>query len=182
MVEVGSRAPSFTLTDQRGNAVALDDLLGRHAGVVVFFYPKAMTSGCTQESCDFQARAAAFAKQGYAVVGVSPDAPARQAKFAEKEALADLLLLADEDHRVADAFGAWGEKTLYGRKYHGVLRKTFVVGKDGTVAAAWPSVKIPGHADAVLASVGGGAKAPAASPVKKKAAKKKAAEKKAKKA
>lgn len=175
MLEVGARAPSFTLQDPRGDAVALADLLARHAGVVVFFYPKAMTSGCTQESCDFQARAAAFAERGYAVVGLSPDAPERQAKFVEKEGLQDLLLLSDAEHRVADAFGAWGEKTLYGRRYQGVLRSTFVIGKDGTVTAAWPTVKIAGHADAVLAALGGAPAAPAAKKKKAAAAKKKAA-------
>ncbi|MCO5171405.1 MAG: thioredoxin-dependent thiol peroxidase [Planctomycetes bacterium] len=172
MIDVGSAAPKFALTDQRGNSVRLSDLLARGAGAVLFFYPKAMTPGCTQESCDFEARAAAFAGEGVAVVGISPDAPERQARFAEKEGLGSLLLLSDPDHRVAAAYGAWGKKTLYGREFEGVLRSTFLVGKDGKVLRAWRGVKVNGHADAVLAAAGG----EAAPPAKKKApaAKKKA--------
>src|SRR5688572_1544010 len=135
MVAVGARVTSFTLLDQRGQPVSLDDLLTRHEGVVVYFFPKAMTGGCTQESCDFQARAAAFEKQGYPVLGISPDAPDRQAKFEAKEGLSALRLFSDVDHAVAESFDAWGEKTLYGRKYMGVFRKTFVIGKDGMVTA-----------------------------------------------
>ncbi|MCW8141356.1 MAG: thioredoxin-dependent thiol peroxidase [Planctomycetota bacterium] len=172
MIDVGSPAPDFALTDQHGNTARLADLLARGAGAVLFFYPKAMTPGCTQESCDFEARAAAFAGEGVAVVGISPDSPERQAKFADKEGLGSLLLLSDPDHRVAAAYGAWGKKSLYGREFQGVLRSTFLIGKDGKVQRAWRSVKVNGHADAVLAAAGGEA-APAA---KKKApaAKKKA--------
>ncbi|MBX3465686.1 MAG: peroxiredoxin [Planctomycetes bacterium] len=171
MIDVGSPAPDFALTDQHGNTARLADLLARGAGAVVFFYPKAMTPGCTQESCDFEARAAAFAGEGVAVVGISPDSPERQAKFADKEGLGSLLLLSDPDHRTAEAYGAWGKKSLYGREFEGVLRSTFLIGKDGKVQGAWRSVKVNGHADAVLAAAGG-----AAAPAKKKApaAKKKA--------
>ena len=177
MVDVGSPAPKFSLTDQRGQTVTLDGLLKRGSGVVVYFFPKAMTPGCTVESCDFEARAAAFAGQGMTVVGVSPDSPERQAKFAQKEGLESLVLLSDPDHRVAEAFGAWGKKTLYGRAFEGVLRSTYMIGKNGKVARAWKTVKVNGHADAVLAATSGDDGA--AAPAKKKTAAKKAPAKKA---
>ncbi len=174
MVDVGSPAPKFSLTDQRGQTVTLDGLLKRGAGVALYFFPKAMTPGCTVESCDFEARAAAFAGEGVTVVGVSPDSPERQAKFAAKEGLDSLVLLSDPDHRVAAAYGAWGKKTLYGRAFEGVLRSTYLIDAEGKVARAWKSVKVAGHADAVLAAAGGEAEAGAA-PAKKKATKKKKA-------
>lgn len=174
MVDVGSPAPKFSLLDQRGQTVTLDGLLRNGSGVVLYFFPKAMTPGCTVESCDFQARAGAFAGEGLTIVGVSPDRPERQARFAEKEGLDSIVLLSDPDHRVAEAYGAWGKKTLYGRAFEGVIRSTFVIGKDGKVAHAWRSVKVAGHADEVFSAATG-----AAAPAAKKAAAKKAARKKA---
>lgn len=175
MLDVGSTAPKFSLTDQSGTDVSLKGLLARGAGVVVFFYPKAMTGGCTQESCDFEARAAALAGHGLTIVGISPDSPERQRKFADKEGLGSLVLLSDPDHAVAGAFGAWGSKTLYGRAYEGVLRSTFLIDKTGKVASVWRNVKVNGHAEAVLAAASGAGKTgPAAKPVKKPLAKNKA--------
>lgn len=145
----GDKAPAFALKDQDGNTVKLADFKGK--ALVIFFYPKADTPGCTREAIAFTSLAKEFAKAGAAVIGASPDPCAKQKKFEEKHKLG-VRLLADEDHKVAEAFGAWGEKKNYGKTYMGIIRSTFLI-KDGKVAKAWSNVKVDGHAEAVLDAV-----------------------------
>jgi thioredoxin-dependent peroxiredoxin len=128
----GDTAPAFTLTDQSGSQVSLGDFAGRR--VLVFFYPKADTPGCTTQACGL--RDVADEAGDTQILGISPDAPAKQAKFDDKYSLG-YPLLADEDHAVAEAFGVWGEKKLYGKAYMGIIRSAFLVGPDGTVEQAW---------------------------------------------
>jgi peroxiredoxin Q/BCP len=146
-LEVGKKAPDFTLQDQDGNPVKLSGFKGRR--VVVFFYPKASTPGCTQESCDFRDEIAAFTKQKVAVLGVSKDTPAAQKKFQEKYDL-PFPLLADPTLEVHKAWGVWGEKVMYGKKVMGTIRTTVVVGADGKVEQVFGKVKVTGHVAAVL--------------------------------
>lgn len=120
--------------------------------VVIYFYPKDDTKGCTQEAQDFSARADAFAAAGASVIGISKDPPASHAKFARKHDLA-VMLGSDEDGSVCAAFGVWGEKQMYGRSYFGIERATFLFGADGRMAQAWRKVRVPGHVDTVLAAV-----------------------------
>ena len=136
------KAPDFTLLDQDRNPVSLSDFSGRR--VVVFFYPKAMTPGCTAEACDFRDSYQDFLAAGMAVVGVSPDPPEDLARFREKDNL-PFPLLSDADHRVAEAFGAWGPKKLYGREMVGLIRSTFVLGPDGEVVRDYRNVRTKGH-------------------------------------
>ncbi len=136
------KAPDFTLLDQDRNPVSLSDFSGRR--VVVFFYPKAMTPGCTAEACDFRDSYQEFLAAGMAVVGVSPDPPEDLARFREKDNL-PFPLLSDADHRVAEAFGAWGPKKLYGREMVGLIRSTFVLGPDGEVERDYRNVRAKGH-------------------------------------
>ena len=141
-LEPGRKAPDFTLPDAEGRPVSLADLRGRR--VVVYFYPKAATPGCTTQACDFRDSLERFTADGFAVVGISPDPPQALAAFAEKEALT-FPLLSDADHRVAEAYGAWGEKNNYGRTYEGLVRSTVVVGPDGDVELAQYNVRATGH-------------------------------------
>lgn len=134
-LKAGDPAPDFALTDQSGQTLRLADLRGRR--VLVFFYPKADTPGCTTQACGL--RDIADEVGDTAIVGVSPDKPARQARFDEKYGLG-FPLLADEDHAVADAYGVWGERSMYGKKYMGINRSAFLVAEDGTVAEAWYKV------------------------------------------
>jgi peroxiredoxin Q/BCP len=138
----GDAAPDFTLPDADGNAVTLSSLRGRR--VVVYFYPAAMTPGCTKEACDFRDSLASLAASGFAVLGISPDAPAKLAKFRNRDGL-NFPLLSDPQHEVLTAYGAWGEKMMYGKKSVGVIRSTFVVGPDGTIEKAQYGVKATGH-------------------------------------
>ena len=138
----GQTAPSFTLSDQDGTPVSLNDFAGRK--VIVYFYPAAATPGCTKQACDFRDSLASLESEGYAVVGISPDPQATLARFREKEALT-FPLLSDEDHQVAAAYGAWGEKKNYGRTYEGLIRSTVVVDENGTVAVAQYNVRATGH-------------------------------------
>jgi peroxiredoxin Q/BCP len=138
----GDPAPDFTLTSDTGEEVTLSDLRGRK--VIVYFYPAAMTPGCTTQACDFSDSLESLQGAGYEVLGISKDAPAKLAKFRERDALA-LTLLSDEDLRVHRAYGAYGEKKLYGKLVEGVLRSTFVVGEDGTIEQAQYNVKATGH-------------------------------------
>jgi peroxiredoxin Q/BCP len=133
---------SFNLPNQDGDLVSSDDFAGRR--LVMFFYPAAMTPGCTKESCDFRDNYDKFAAAGYEIVGVSPDPPARNAKFKEKEGL-NFDLLSDEDKTLAESLGAWGEKNLYGKIGLGLIRSTFVIGPDGQVEKAYPNVRATGH-------------------------------------
>jgi thioredoxin-dependent peroxiredoxin len=138
----GDAAPAFTLTDQDGKTVSLADYAGRK--VIVYFYPAAATPGCTTQACDFRDSLDSFVSEGFAVVGISPDGPAKLQKFAADEGLA-FPLLSDEDHAVAEAYGAWGEKKNYGRTYEGLIRSTVVVDADGSVELAQYNVRASGH-------------------------------------
>ena len=133
---------TFDLRNQNGEQVSSDDLAGKK--YVMFFYPRAMTPGCTTESCDFRDSYAAFAESGYEVIGVSPDPPGRNAQFKEKEGL-NFDLLSDEDHALAESLGAWGEKKLYGKVSEGLIRSTFVVDENGEVTKAYRNVRASGH-------------------------------------
>ena len=141
-LEPGQPAPDFTLTAADGSSVSRSDLRGRK--VIVYFYPAAMTPGCTKQACDFRDSLASLQAAGYAVVGVSPDEPAKLATFVQRDALT-FPLLSDPDHAVLEAWGAWGEKSLYGRKVTGVIRSTVVLDEDGVVQLARYNVKATGH-------------------------------------
>jgi thioredoxin-dependent peroxiredoxin len=141
-LEPGQPAPDFTLTAADGASVTLRDHRGRH--VIVYFYPAAMTPGCTKQACDFRDSLGALQAAGYAVLGISPDTPEKLAKFAARDALT-FPLLSDPDHAVLAEWGAWGEKSLYGRTVVGVIRSTVVVGPDGVVELARYNVKATGH-------------------------------------
>jgi peroxiredoxin Q/BCP len=143
----GDTAPDFTLNDADGKPRSLAEFLGSR--VVVYFYPAAMTPGCTKQACDFRDNLALLSDAGVAVVGISPDKPAKLAKFREKESLS-FPLLSDPDHAVLAAYGAWGEKTLYGKKMTGVIRSTLVLDADGRVEQAFYNVKATGHVAKLL--------------------------------
>jgi peroxiredoxin Q/BCP len=150
MVDPGKKAPSFTLNDQNGKTHRLSDYAGRP--VVLYFYPKDDTPGCTKETCDFRDELPRFAKSKAAVFGVSILDEASKAKFAKKYDVT-FPLLADEDHSVAEKYGVWQQKSLYGRKFMGNVRTTYLIGPDGKVAKRWDNVKVDGHAEAVLEAV-----------------------------
>lgn len=143
----------FNLQNQDGRQVSSGDFAGKK--YVMFFYPRAMTPGCTTESCDFRDSYAEFGDAGYEVIGVSPDPPARNQKFKEKEGL-NFDLLSDEDHVLAESLGAWGEKKLYGKVTQGLIRSTFVVDEDGRVEKEYRNVRAKGHVDRVKADLLGG--------------------------
>jgi peroxiredoxin Q/BCP len=146
-LEPGKKAPDFELLDENGEKVRLKDWKGKR--VVVFFYPKAMTSGCTREACDFRDEIALFTKKKVAVLGVSKDKPASQKKFKEKYQL-PFPLLSDPDAAVQKAWGVWGEKNMYGKKVWGTVRTTVIVGPDGKVEKVFPKVKVDGHVAEVV--------------------------------
>jgi len=150
-LETGQPAPAFTLSDQTGRQVSLSDFAGRN--LIIFFYPAAMTPGCTKEACDFRDSLARLQQAGYDVVGISPDKPETLAKFVDKESLT-YPLLSDSDRSVMDAYGAYGEKTLYGKKVTGVIRSTIVVSPDGTVALPKYNVKATGHVASLSKALG----------------------------
>jgi thioredoxin-dependent peroxiredoxin len=149
MIQDGDKAPDFELPTESGEAIKLSRLKGRP--VVVYFYPKDDTSGCTAEAKDFTRLAPDFKKAGVEVIGISPDSPESHQKFAKKYEL-KVRLAADADKAVANAYGVWAEKSMYGRKYMGVERSTFLIDKSGRIAKAWRKVKVPGHAEEVLAA------------------------------
>ena len=146
---VGDKAPAFRLPRDGGEWVSLKDFKGRN--LVLYFYPKADTAGCTREAIDFSRLRAEFAKAGTEILGVSADPVPALDKFKTKHRLA-IALAADESKAMLEAFGAWGEKSMYGRKYWGVLRKTFLIDAQGRIARVWPKVRVPGHAEEVLAA------------------------------
>lgn len=150
MVEPGSPAPPFALPSGDGDTVALSDLHGRQ--VVLYFYPKDDTPGCTTQACDLRDSWRAIQEAGAVVLGVSPDGPASHAQFARKFQL-PFPLLADEDHAVAEAYGAWGEKSMYGRTYMGIIRSTVIIDGQGVVSHVFPRVRPKGHAASVLAAL-----------------------------
>ena len=148
MIEEGQQAPDFALRDDAGETVRLSDLRGRP--VVLYFYPKDDTPGCTTQACGIRDAYGEFEQAGAVVLGVSPDSEARHVQFKDKYDL-PFTLLADTDHEVAERYGVWGEKTYMGRTYLGVKRSTFVIGEDGTVRRVLHDVKPATHADDVLA-------------------------------
>jgi thioredoxin-dependent peroxiredoxin len=146
----GDAAPAFTGIDHEGRERSLADFRGTK--LVVYFYPKAFTPGCTTESCDFRDRHEGFTAAGYAIVGVSPDPPERLAEFREEYDL-PFDLISDPDHRIATAFGAYGTKTNYGREYRGIIRSTFLIDADGLVEEAFYNVRAKGHAERIASTV-----------------------------
>jgi len=136
-LKVGDKAPAFSLEDQQGKTVKLADFKGKK--LLVYFYPKADTPGCTAQSCSVRDARADFSKKGVAVIGVSPDKPSAQAKFDKKFSFG-FPLLADTEHAMAEAYGVWGEKSMYGRKYFGILRSSFLIDEKGKIAGAWYKV------------------------------------------
>ena len=148
MLNVGDPVPDVTLTGMDGAPLSLAAFKGNK--LVLYFYPKDDTSGCTREAQDFTALAGEFEKVGTWILGVSKDDPKKHQKFTEKYEL-KVSLASDMDGSVCEAFGTWGEKSLYGRKYMGIERATFLIDRDGTVARVWRKVKVPGHAEDVLA-------------------------------
>ena len=150
----GDRAPEFALPDQNGRTVTLGDLCAStDKGVIVYFYPKACTPGCTKEACDFRDSLAELKAAGYTVVGISPDPASAQAKFSNRHDL-PFPLLSDTDHAVMEAWGVWGEKKNYGKVYTGVIRSTVVVAPDGTVTLAQYNVRATGHVKRLRAALG----------------------------
>ena len=150
MIEEGRKAPDFTLPSSHGGKVKLRDLRGQP--VVLYFYPKDDTQGCTTEACGFRDNSAKIKRTGAVVLGVSPDDVASHETFAAKYRL-DFPLLADTDKKVATKYGAWGEKVLYGKKTIGMIRSTFVIDETGTVSKVFKRVRVDGHADKVLAAL-----------------------------
>ena len=143
----GSKAPAFTLQRDGGSQVSLKDFKG--GNLVLYFYPRADTPGCTKEAIAFSSLRKSFAKTGTEILGVSADPIRAQDKFKSKHKLT-IALASDETKRMLEAYGAWGEKSMYGRKYMGVIRKTFLIDAQGRIARIWPKVTVPGHAEEVL--------------------------------
>jgi peroxiredoxin Q/BCP len=150
MLKPGTKAPAFSLPTDDGSTVALKDLKGRK--VILYFYPKDDTSGCTTEACEFRDSWKSVQKAGAVVLGVSPDPVTAHLKFRKKYSL-PFPLLADTEHAVAEAYGAWGEKSMYGKKYFGILRSTFIIDEGGRVVKVFEKVKPKGHAGEVLAAL-----------------------------
>jgi peroxiredoxin Q/BCP len=148
-LDPGSKAPAFSLPRDGGATVSLADFKGQN--LVLYFYPRADTPGCTLESKAFSELAPAFAKTGTAILGVSADPVKAQDSFKAKYGLA-IPLASDEAHRMLLAYGVWGEKSMYGKKFMGIIRTTFLIGHDGRIARIWPKVKVAGHAEEVLAA------------------------------
>lgn len=149
--KIGNLAPAFTLPDQDGNKVSLKQFRDQK-NVVLYFYPKAMTPGCTVQACGLRDSSKALAKKDTVVLGVSPDPVARLGKFIDKEQL-NFTLLSDEDHAIAEKYGAWGLKKFMGREFMGILRTTFIIGKDGRLKHVMDKVKTKSHHDDVLALI-----------------------------
>ena len=148
---VGDSAPNFKLPTDGGGEVSLSDLRGRN--VVVYFYPKDDTSGCTKEAVAFTELTTEFDNKDTTIIGISADSPAKHDKFKSKHNL-DITLASDEDHVALEAYGVWVEKNMYGRKYMGIERATYLIDKDGKIAHVWRKVRVAGHVEQVLAAVG----------------------------
>jgi peroxiredoxin Q/BCP len=153
VLEAGAAAPDFILRDQDGDQVSLSGLKGETT-IVLYFYPRADTPGCTTQACGVRDRSSEYKEAGARVIGISPDPVEAVAKFAGKFDL-DFTLLADADHAVAEAYGAWVEKSMYGKKYMGVQRATFIIGPDGKIAKVFPKVSPKKHDDVVLKALAG---------------------------
>ena len=151
--KIGNVAPQFSLQDQDGKTVSLKQFKGTHT-VVLYFYPKAMTPGCTVQACGLRDAAPQLNKRDVVALGVSPDPVNRLAKFRDRDGL-NFTLLSDEDHAIADKYGAWGPKKFMGREFDGILRTTFIIGKDGRLKAVMDKVKTKSHHDDVLAIIDG---------------------------
>ncbi len=148
MLQVGDKAPNFTLKSDKDEDVSLSDFLGK-SDVVLYFYPKDNTSGCTKEACSFRDNIQPIQAKNAVVLGVSPDSVKSHQNFINKQNL-NFTLLSDPDHKVAKAYGAWGEKSMYGKKYMGIIRSTFIIGKDGIIKHVFDKVKTAIHAEEVL--------------------------------
>lgn len=146
-VKVGEPAPNFNALASNGERVELSDFLGKY--VVVYFYPKDMTPGCTTEACDFRDSHHAFSDVNAVVLGVSPDPIDRHQKFIEKHGL-PFLLLSDEDHRIAESYGVWKPKKMFGKEYMGIERSTFIIDQEGKLVKQWRKVKVKGHVEEAL--------------------------------
>ena len=149
-LQPGAKAPAFSLPRDGGGTVSLADFAGRT--LVLYFYPKADTSGCTKEAIDFSRLKSAFAKAGVDILGVSADPVPAQDKFKAKHKLT-IALASDETRRMLEAYGVWQQKSMYGRKYMGIVRATFLIGPDQRIARVWPKVSVTGHAEEVLAAI-----------------------------
>lgn len=149
-LSIGMPPPSFSLPGDGGKTISLSDYAGKP--VVLYFYPKDDTSGCTSEAVAFSGLADEFRKAGAVVIGMSPDSAAKHDKFVAKHGLS-VILASDEEKSTLEQYGVWKEKSMYGRKYMGVERTTLLIGKDGKIVNVWPKVKVPGHAEEVLAAV-----------------------------
>ena len=148
MLKVGDKAPDFKVMTDEGKEVSLSDFL-KKTDVILYFYPKDNTTGCTKEACSFRDNLPEFETKNAVVLGISPDSVKSHQNFINKQNL-NFTLLSDPDHMVAEAYGAWGEKSMYGRKYMGIFRSTFVIGKDGIIKKVYEKVKPEGHAEEVL--------------------------------
>lgn len=149
MLKENTQAPDFTLPDENGELHSLSQYLGKD--VVLYFYPKDDTPGCTAEACNFRDDYSAYEKSDVVILGVSPDSPKSHAKFKAKYQL-PFSLLSDEDHKVLEQYGAWGKKKMYGKEYEGVLRTTYIIGKDGRILNVFENVKPADHSAEILAS------------------------------
>jgi peroxiredoxin Q/BCP len=148
MLKPGDKAPDFTIMSETGEEVSLSDFVGK-SDVVLYFYPKDNTSGCTKEACSFRDNIREIETKGAVVLGISPDSVKSHQNFIQKHNL-NFTLLSDPDHKVAQAYGVWVEKSMYGRKYWGILRTTFIIGRDGIIKHVFERVKPAGHAEEVL--------------------------------
>ncbi|MCX5970569.1 MAG: peroxiredoxin [Coprothermobacterota bacterium] len=150
MIQVGKPAPLFCLPDQEGKDICLETLIGQW--LVLFFYPRDNTSGCTLEAVDFTSHLERFHSLGAEVIGISPDSPESHSRFRAKHQL-KLRLFSDQEHAVMIAYGAWGKKRLYGKEYEGVIRSTFLIDPKGDLRVAWSAVKVKGHVEEVLSAL-----------------------------
>jgi len=150
MVEAGDMAPEFCLPDQEGSNLCLKDMMGKW--LVLYFYPKDNTKGCTMEAMDFTLNLDRFSSLGASILGISPDSVKSHVGFAEKNDLR-IRLLSDESHEVLEKYGVWQLKKMYGREYHGVVRSTFIIGPDGRIEKKWEKVKVGGHVEKVLSEL-----------------------------
>ena len=151
MIAVGEKAPDFSAQDQDGKVHTLSDYSGKQ--LVLYFYPKDMTPGCTVEACDFRDNLARVKGQGAEVLGVSPDSVKRHIKFVEKHSL-NFPLLADEEKEIATAYDVWKEKSMYGKKYMGIVRTTFIIDEQGKIKKVFPKVRVKGHVEKVIEALG----------------------------